>query len=177
MAVTRANPIPDGARTRTAGIRESFWRHVWQSANALPSSFGNYRQPDQYVNEQIGSTTSPTAFVLLRDAVNGVKGRLEVFNSPMEKGKFNKHVRNALDKKVMNDTAVAAFLAPLREVRLFFTDSPRAPFCHSHFSRLLRFLPFFNPCLNSPFSTRDLKNFLVVSLSSIANMALDCSHV
>ena len=40
------------------------------------------------MNEQIGSNSNPTPFVILRDAVNAVKGRLEIFNRPMSPSRF-----------------------------------------------------------------------------------------
>ncbi|KAK1752214.1 hypothetical protein QBC47DRAFT_433206 [Echria macrotheca] len=106
------NPVPDGPPTRTPAINEAFWRDVWRNPNALPESFGPIRQPDQYVNEQIGSNSNPTAFTMLRDAVNGQKGRFEVFNSPMEIRRFERTVDRGVGG---NETAVEEWLDTLRE--------------------------------------------------------------
>ena len=110
--VTARNPIPAGDPTRTAAIADDFWLNVWRSANALPSDF-EIRQPDQYVNEQIGSMTNPTPFVILRDAVNAAKGRLEIFNRPMSPDRFEGFVDAAA---AGDEESVESFLAPLREV-------------------------------------------------------------
>lgn len=107
--------VPDGVPTRIAGINSAFWQNTWQSANALPATFGSIRQPDQYVNEQIGSDSNPTPFVILQDAVNGVKGRIENFKSPMAQRKIRRHIKDAA---AGNRTSVENFMAPLRQVNL-----------------------------------------------------------
>lgn len=81
----------------------------------MPSSFGNIRQPDRFVNEQIGSNNNPTPFVILRDAVNGAKGRLEIFNRPMAEDVFQDFVDAAA---AGDEQSVESFMAPLREVSL-----------------------------------------------------------
>ncbi len=115
VPVTARNPVPDGPQTRTPGINDAFWQNVWQDATALPSAFGNIRQPDRFVNEQIGSNTNPTPFVILRDAVNAVKGRLEMFRRPMAEDNFQDFVNAAV---VGDEPSVESFMAPLREVSL-----------------------------------------------------------
>lgn len=111
LPVSARRNIPTGQSTRRPGIPDAFWQNVWTNANGLPSTFPR-RQPDQYINEQIGSNTNPTPFVFLRDAINGAKGRLEIFNRPMSDTVFDGHVAQAV---AGNDEAIEAFLAPLRE--------------------------------------------------------------
>ncbi len=112
LPVTARRIVPDGDRTRTPRITDPFWENVWRNRNALPSSF-DIRQPDLFVNEQVGSHNNPAPFVILRDAVNAVKGKLETFNRPMSQTNFQNFVRDAV---AGDEQAVESFLAPLREV-------------------------------------------------------------
>ncbi|KAI0157094.1 hypothetical protein GGR52DRAFT_586914 [Hypoxylon sp. FL1284] len=125
----RINPSPDGPQTRTSPIADDFWRNVWQSANALPSDLPpvsdtspGIQSPVQRLYERLGSTTNQAHFVLLRDAVNAVKGRVEIFNRPMSQSNFNRWVRFALNgggsvdgHAYSDEESVEAFMAPLRE--------------------------------------------------------------
>ncbi len=115
VPLNRSTPVPDGPLAGTPGINDNFWQNVWRSANALPSDFGDIRQPDQFVNEQIGSNTNPTPFVILRDAVNGAKGSLEVFKRPMAEDRFQDFVYAAA---AGDEESIESFMAPLREVSL-----------------------------------------------------------
>jgi chitinase len=63
--------------------------------------------------ERIGSTTNPSHFVILRDAVNAVKGQLEAFLRPMDPDRTEMYVQRALNG---DETSIEAFMAPLREV-------------------------------------------------------------
>ncbi|KAL8857507.1 MAG: hypothetical protein Q9178_006002 [Gyalolechia marmorata] len=93
-------------------INDAFWQNVWQNPNALPSSFGKIRQPDRFINEQIGSNSIPSPLVILRDAVKGAKGRLETFHRLMAPTVFQNLVNAAA---VGDEESVQSFMAPLRE--------------------------------------------------------------
>jgi chitinase len=117
-----ANRVPNGEVTRTAAISDDFWQNVWNNANALPSGLPLIASgspvtlsPVQRVFERLGSTTNPDQFVLLRDAVNAVKGSIETFKSPMAINTFEGYVLEAAYEA--NETALEYFMAPLREVR------------------------------------------------------------
>lgn len=124
--------LPDGPRTRARPISDAFWRNVWNNAHGLPAGLPpvsptspDLRKPWDRVFECFGSTTNPSHFVLLRDAVNTMKGSIELFKSPMEERKFRSKVRRAV---AGDEEAIQEFMAPLREVRkkayLFFGDPP-----------------------------------------------------
>jgi hypothetical protein len=71
------------------------------------------RQPWDRIYESFGSSTNPSHFVILRDAVNAVKGNLEAFQRPQGLKESRSYVQRALNG---DETAVEAFMAPLREV-------------------------------------------------------------
>jgi hypothetical protein len=112
VPVNARRSAPDGPETRTPRITDAFWENVWRNRNALPSSF-DIRQPDLFVNEQVGSSNNPAPFVILRDVVNAVKGKLETFNRPMSETNFQNFVRAAV---AGDEDSVESFMAPLREV-------------------------------------------------------------
>lgn len=115
--------IPQGRRTRTAPIPDSFWQNVWDNANGLPSGLPrvaprspDLRQPGQRIFERIGSNTNPSHFVLLRDSVNAIKGRLEGFTSPINVDTWERYVDDAAGQHG-SELDVMIFMAPLRDVR------------------------------------------------------------
>lgn len=119
------NNIPQGRETRARAIPDSFWQNVWNDAHGLPSGLprvtprsNDFRQPAQRLFERLGSTTNPSHFILLQNSVNAVKGKLEIFYSPMEVRIFNRHVRLAAGSEG-TETDIMTFMAPLRDVRLF----------------------------------------------------------
>ncbi|PGH18381.1 hypothetical protein AJ79_00448 [Helicocarpus griseus UAMH5409] len=87
--------MPDGPPTRTPRIDTDFFLILYRNANALSQSVGRIRQPDMLVNEQIGSNRNPVNFVILHEAVNAVKGRIERFYRPISESVFHDLVRNA----------------------------------------------------------------------------------
>lgn len=122
---------PDGPPTRNPAIPDRFWQEVWNN-RSLPAGLPlvtptspDIRVPVTRVYERFGSTTNPNNFLFLRDAVNGVKGRIEIFVAPMAESRFRNFVNIALsgrsgaDRNVTysDEEAVERFMAPLREVR------------------------------------------------------------
>lgn len=122
----RAQPMPRGRRARTPAIIDSFWLDYWNNPNALPSGLPrasprsrDFRQPSERVFERFGSNTNPSHFVLLRDSVNAVKGRIEDFKSPIDQTEFEGYVSDAVGG---SELAIMEFMAPLRDVsRPLFT--------------------------------------------------------
>lgn len=110
------NSVPDGPPTFTPAIPESFFTNDWARANALPSSFP-VRQPDQYLNHRIGSTSTPELFVLLETAVNAAKAKLETFQRPMALDVFDGHLENAA---AGDQSAVESVFAPMRQTIAMF---------------------------------------------------------
>jgi chitinase len=132
------NQVPDGPPTRTPAIPAAFWQDVWDNAQGLPAGLPPVtpNSPDlrtqwDRLYERFGSLTNPSHFVMLRDTVNAVKGRVEGFYSPMRTSRVRTFVREALGG---NETSVESFMSPLREVSYFnirvkrrrATDSLRA---------------------------------------------------
>jgi chitinase len=116
VPVNSRTPVPDGPPTRTPAIRDLFWRNVWDDAQGLPAGLPrmtpnspDLRRPWDRIYERFGSDTNPSHFVLLRDAVNAIKGRLENFVRPMSETNMRSNVRRALTGDV---PAVEALLSP-----------------------------------------------------------------
>ena len=110
---------PDGPRTRTPPIPDSFWLNDWNS-ESLPAGLPrvaprsrDLREPSQRLFERLGSNTNDNHFILLQDCVNSVKGKIEVFRSPMDLTRFNRYVRQAAGGDRL---AMMSFMAPLRDV-------------------------------------------------------------
>ncbi|KAL4945990.1 hypothetical protein BDV06DRAFT_218699 [Aspergillus oleicola] len=78
------------------------------------------RSPVQRMYEALGSTTNPTEFTLLEDAVNVFKGRLEVFNNPMALRDFRERVSNAATGHPDAELLIEEFMSPLRETVAMF---------------------------------------------------------
>jgi hypothetical protein len=121
VPVNARNPVPDGPRTRTPAILDAFWQNVWDNALGLPAGLPRVTanspdlcRPWDRFYKRFGSDTNPSHFVLLRDAVNAVKGRIENFVRPMSEANMRGHIRRAL---TADEAAVEAFMSPLREVR------------------------------------------------------------
>ena len=75
---------PDGPRTRTPPIPDSFWLDDWNS-DSLPAGLPrvsprsrNLRQPSQRIFERLGLNTNDNHVILLQVSVNSVKGKIEV---------------------------------------------------------------------------------------------------
>jgi len=122
--VGRRNRIPGGPPTRTPAIPDAFWRNVWDNPQGLPAGLPrvtpnspDLRRPWDRTYERLGSDTNPSHFVMLRDAVNAAKGRIENFVRPMSEENIQRHVRTALAGGEGDEKAVEAFMSPLREVR------------------------------------------------------------
>jgi hypothetical protein len=117
------NQVPDGPPTRTPAIPDTFWQNVWDNGQGLPAGLPpvtpnspDLRQPWDRLYERFGSLTNPSHFVILRDAVNAVKGQLECFVRPMSPTRMQGYVRRALNG---DETSIEAFMSPLREVSRF----------------------------------------------------------
>lgn len=115
---------PSGPRTRTPAIPNRFWQNAWRTAS-LPAGLPrvspdspDIRIPVERLYERLGSVTNPSGFVFLRDAVNAIKGRLEIFRAPMSRENIEDHVEVALAGGDRGEHAVESFMSPLREVRL-----------------------------------------------------------
>ncbi|BCR84335.1 uncharacterized protein ACHE_11737S [Aspergillus chevalieri] len=118
--------VPQGRRTRTRAIPDPFWQNVWGNAIGLPaglppvaSNSPDLRQPGQRIFERIGSNTNPSHFVLLRDSVNAIKGRLEGFASPIDVSVWERYVRQAAGRHG-SELDVMTFMAPLRDTVAVF---------------------------------------------------------
>ncbi|KAK4126350.1 hypothetical protein N657DRAFT_670402 [Parathielavia appendiculata] len=102
-------------RTTVPRTNTEFWRNVWNSAT-LPSdaeSLG-YQMPFEFIADELASTQNRSIIVLLQRSVNGLKGRLEVSNSPMANSTFQALVRQTINDA--NEAAVEAFFGPMPEV-------------------------------------------------------------
>jgi chitinase len=121
----RAHPL--GRLTNTPAVgNEEFWRNVWASANGLPARLPPVTEnsPDlraivDRLFEALGSNSNPFHFTLLQDNLNGMKGRIEVFNAPMASNKFNAYLRNSTNPALSDDLrnrARMSFMTPLREL-------------------------------------------------------------
>jgi chitinase len=113
----RSNPIPTGDQTRTPAIPESFWTDHWDNANGLPNAIqiGSFstRQPSQAMAEALGSSTNPSNFLLLEDAVNGAKGQTEAFRRHMS----DSRLRRLINRSIGGDAAATSeMLESLQEV-------------------------------------------------------------
>lgn len=118
------NQIPDGPPTRTPAIPDVFWQNVWDNREGLPAGLPrvtlngpDLRRPWDRIYERFGSDNNPSHFVILRDAVNAAKGRIENFVRPMSEANMRMHVRVALAGGEGDEQAIEAFMSPLREVR------------------------------------------------------------
>jgi hypothetical protein len=116
----RINPIPTGEQTTTPAIPEAFWRDHWDNPNGLPNpiQIGNFstRQPSEAMAEALGSTTNPSNFMLLVDAVNGAKGQTEAFRRHMS----DSRLRRLINRSIGGDAgATAEMLESLQEVCRF----------------------------------------------------------
>lgn len=114
------NQVPDGPPTRTPAIPDAFWQDVWDNAQGLPAGLPpvtpnspDLRRPWDRLYERFGSLTNPSHFVMLRDAVNAVKGQLEAFKRPMDPTRVQTYVQEAL---AGSETSIESFMSPLREV-------------------------------------------------------------
>jgi chitinase len=114
------NRIPTGPLTRTPPIADPFWKNVWDNPKGLPaglprvtSNSPDLRRPWDRLYERFGSSTNPSHFIILRDAVNAAKGRIENFVRPMDPDVLLRHVRRALTG---NEPSIEDFMSPLREV-------------------------------------------------------------
>ncbi|OHW99356.1 chitinase [Colletotrichum incanum] len=116
---------PRGRRTTApAAGNQNFWRNIWGNPTGLPANLPlvtpnspDMRRPEDRLYEALGSNTHPTHFTFLQDNINGIKGRVEIFNAPMARRPFNIFLRDALDPS--NDsplTDIMSFMAPLREL-------------------------------------------------------------
>lgn len=116
---------PEGRLTNTPAVgTHNFWRDVWNSANSLPAGLPlvsldspeQRRIPDR-LYEALGSNNNPSHFTLLQDNINGMKGRVEIFNAPMAPRRFETFLTDATDSS--NDAPIVdvmSFMAPLREL-------------------------------------------------------------
>ncbi|EFQ36444.1 hypothetical protein CGRA01v4_00060 [Colletotrichum graminicola] len=121
--VGQAHPAGRLTTARRVG-NQNFWQNIWGDLNGLPAGLPrvtpdspDIRQPVGRLYEALGSTTHPTEFTFLQDNINGVKGRVEIFNAPMGSGLFGRFLRDAVDRS--NDsplTDIMSFMAPLREL-------------------------------------------------------------
>jgi chitinase len=75
------------------------------------------RRPWDRMDERLGSSTNPSHFVILHDAVNVTKGNLKAFQSPQSLSDSRSYVRKALNG---DETAAEAFMTPLRKVSRLF---------------------------------------------------------
>ncbi|KAJ4381977.1 hypothetical protein N0V85_008603 [Neurospora sp. IMI 360204] len=113
----RSNPIPNGDRTRTPAVSESFWQNTWDNAQGLTTEVAvgdsfRTRQPSQAMAEGLGSNTSPSNFLLLNEAVNGAKGEMEAFKRHMS----DDRLRRLIDRSVAGDAdATTEILESLQE--------------------------------------------------------------
>lgn len=114
----QSNPIPTGRATRTPVVPESFWRNVWDNAQALSQdvhvgdSFAT-RQLSQAMAEALGSSTNPSRFMLLNNATNGAKGRAEAFLRNMSDARL----RRLINRSIAGDAAATSeMLESLQEV-------------------------------------------------------------
>jgi chitinase len=116
---------PQGELTNTPAVgNEDFWRNVWNDANGLPAGLPpvtanspEQRRPADRVYEALGSNDNPGHFTLLQGNINGMKGRIEIFNAPMVQETFDAMLQDATDPS--NDSRIVdimSFLAPLREL-------------------------------------------------------------
>ncbi|KAL5330730.1 hypothetical protein ACEPPN_000250 [Leptodophora sp. 'Broadleaf-Isolate-01'] len=118
------NQVPDGPATRTPAIRDAFWQNVWDNAQGLPAGLPpvaagspDLRRPWERLYERFGSLTNPSHFVILRDAVNAIKGQLECFIRPMSPTRMQGYVQDAVNG---DESAIESFMAPLRETVAMF---------------------------------------------------------
>ena len=116
---------PAGSYTdRPAAGNENFWRNVWNNANGLPPGLPpvtqnspEQRRPVDRLYEALGSNSNAAHFTLLQDNINGMKGRVEIFNAPMAQDRFDTFLEDATDPS--NDSRnvdIMSFMAPLREL-------------------------------------------------------------
>lgn len=119
---------PEGPPTRNPAVAEAFWRDVWNSAEGLPANLPpvtedspELRRPVDRLYEALGSTNNAAHFTLLEGSVNAIKGRIEVFNSPMAENRFRTLVRDAAGESGGEAAeTIQSFMAPLRETRAVF---------------------------------------------------------
>ncbi|KAL7794847.1 hypothetical protein V8C43DRAFT_304830 [Trichoderma afarasin] len=120
---------PEGPPTRTPPITSSiFWHEVWNNATGLPAGLPGVtpnspemRRPVDRLYEAIGSTTNPRNFLLLQDNINLMKGRIEVFRSPMTARDYMTSVMSAVNPSESDPEAQTRnFMAPLRELQGVF---------------------------------------------------------
>ncbi|KAK0724576.1 hypothetical protein B0H67DRAFT_481904, partial [Lasiosphaeris hirsuta] len=121
--IGQAHPQGELTSTPAAG-NENFWRNVWNNADGLPANLPpvtqnspDQRRPVDRLYEALGSNSNPTHFTLLQDNINGMKGRVEIFNAPMTQTRFDTFLQDATDPS--NDSRrvdIMSFMAPLREL-------------------------------------------------------------
>ncbi|KAJ3953651.1 hypothetical protein N0V92_009873 [Colletotrichum tropicale] len=120
---------PAGRLTTAPRVgNQNFWQNIWGDPAGLPANLPrvtsdspDIRRPVGRLYEALGSTTHPTEFTFLQDNINGVKGRVEIFNAPMGSNLFGRFLRDAVDRS--NDsplTDIMSFMAPLRELVALF---------------------------------------------------------
>ncbi|KAK4043860.1 hypothetical protein C8A01DRAFT_31960 [Parachaetomium inaequale] len=120
---------PEGPPTRTEAItNREFWENVWNNAEGLPPNLApvtpnspDLRRPVDRLYEALGSNTNAPHFTLLEGNINGMKGQIETFNSPMARDRLRRYVRRALDPGESDPAAsIESFMAPFRETRGVF---------------------------------------------------------
>lgn len=120
---------PEGPPTRTPAITDSnFWQNVWNDGNGLPAGLApvtptspELRRPVDRLYEAAGSNNNAAHFTMLQSTINGAKGMVEVFKSPMDPATLRTHVADSLDPTETEPiTSVMSFMAPLRELRGMF---------------------------------------------------------
>lgn len=106
--------VPDGPATRTPRTNIAFWQDQWNAAvlDANNPVFAGHTRPSEFIAAAAGSSQDRSKFVLVQSDVNGIKGRLEVFNAPMAQARFDGLLRQAI--RDANETAVEMLFAVLR---------------------------------------------------------------
>ncbi len=109
-----------GPPTRTPRIANAFWQDVWQNVAGLPARLppltpasGDLRRPYDRIYEALGSTTNPSHFTMLQDAVNAAKGRIENFVSPIDPRRVRRY---AAAGAAGDEPSIEAVITLLREV-------------------------------------------------------------
>jgi len=106
----------------------NFWQKVWNDTSGLPASqLPVTPTPPELtrlvdrIYEAAGSNNNPSYFTTLQASINGVKGVVEVFKSPMDPATLRSHVSDALDHNASDPaSSINSFLEPLRELRGLF---------------------------------------------------------